>query len=883
MVITGSRIRNRDLISPSPITTISADQFTLRGAVGVEELLSELPQTIPGFGQSTSSVGEVSRGVATVDLRGLGPTRTLVTVNGRRWMGADVFGTSDLNTIPPALLQSVEVVTGGASAVYGSDAIAGVVNFQLKRDFEGVELSTQYDITEQGDGERRTVNLTLGTGLGDGRGNITTFFSYTDRESMKGDARNFSSFALRDDLSNTNPRDKFGRGAGLSAGGSPSINSGNVRFAPDVSEALGFGGSIFTFNNNGQAVAFNDPEDRYNFAPENYIQTPLERWQIHTSGYFEVAPDHEVYFEGTFVDSTVNTIRAPTPFSPNNLVLNPNSVFFAPEVQDVFNEFAGEDGLFVMPGLTRRMSDLGPRALGNKRTSYRALFGMEGKINDTWRYDINYQFSRMDGQRLQDNGLLASRFRQAVLTNDAGTACLDASNGCVPLNVFGPDVASTEGLDWIRGRGTNTFSWEQQVILGSVTGDLGNWLGAGDVGVVFGGEWRKQSAVFRPDVVLASGDLENFRAAQPTAGEFDVWEVFSELVVPLLKDAPMVQSLEASLGARYSDYSTAGGVWAYSGGFSLQPVDDVLFRAQYQRAVRAPNVGELFRGDAIAIPQLAFPCSDRTPNPDATLIATCEAIGVPQGQVGQFAQVNDQITVLTGGNPNLVEEESDTWTIGAVFTPTALPGFSASIDYYNITLDNAISELGGSGQGILDFCFAGGDPTSPFCQAIRLFPRGLEIEEIRSQDANIASLETSGIDIAVSYGFDLGFGLFSDVSTLDINLMATHVLKNESTPALFPNNPELEVTNDCVGLYGTTCGAPDPEWRMNVRSTWNTGPLLLSLNWRWLDSVRDDRVVLGGRDPATLPVTKLASEQNTWPATYDIIGRRYFLSANVRL
>lgn len=866
--VTGSRIVRRDLISPSPVSTVDASEFQYRGAVNVEEVLSELPQTVPGFGAGNNEPSEIGRGVATVDLRGLGSARTLTMVNGRRWMGADVFGTTDLNTIPPALIERVEVVTGGASAVYGSDAVAGVVNFITRTDFEGFEIEGQFDVSARGDGERWTTSAIMGSSIAGGRGNVTAVVSYSERTEIRGGDRGFTSQA-------------FGETAGqLSRAASAFIPANNVSDVP-LANALGAAGdsNLFFFNNNGEAVPYNAQTDAFNFAPDNFLQVPQERWQIHTAGHVEVIESVRAYIEGTYVNNNVPTIRAATPANIFNLEVNPNSPFFAPDVQAAMNSLLepGEE-TFNVNRILRRMLDLGDRELVNRRSSWRVLGGLEGDLPNDWVWDLNYQFARMEGQRLQDNGFLISRFRQAVLVTDDGLSCQDPSNGCVPLNIWGPDVASEEGLDWIRGRGTNVFDWEQQVAMGSVSGGVGDWFGAGEVGVAFGLEWRKQSATFRPDVVLASGDLENFRQTQATEGSFDVTEVFGEVVLPLLSDMPGVRSLEASAAVRFSDYSTAGTVQAFAGGLSWQPVEDVLVRTQFQRAVRAPNVGELFRGTALTPTGVDFPCTDVNPDPEPGLVAICEALGVPAGETGTFSQATNTIPVILGGNPDLVEEESDTWTVGVVFTPSGLPGFSASLDYYSIEIDDAIDTLGGGAAGVLDFCFNElRDPDSPFCQAVILTPDGRDIDEIRVNDANIAALKTTGIDLAANYGFDLGFGLFGNTSTLDVTLLATRVLTKDVTPVVIPERPDLETKRDCLGAFGTVCGRPDHKLRTNTRLTWSTGPLQLSANWRRLSSATDARVQVGGIDPASIPVPKIGSEN------YVDITARYSVTENFQL
>ncbi|SDD43845.1 TonB-dependent Receptor Plug Domain [Kordiimonas lacus] len=919
VTVTGSRIVRRDLTAPSPISTVGAEEFQLTGAQNVEQVLATLPQTIPGFGGSSNNPGD---GTATVDLRGLGSFRTLVLVNGRRYLQSRQSGTVDLNTIPSTLIERVEVVTGGASAVYGSDAMAGVVNFVMKDDYEGLEVSGQYDTTIHGDAEKYNIDATMGGNFADGRGNATLFVNYAKRKSLMQGDRKFSTFALGDDLSNTDAQDEFGIGDGLVAGGSSGIPGTRVFGGPTLPN----GDNLGRFNPDGSGAPFT-AADRFNYAPDNFLQLPQERWMASAMAHYQINDSVRMYTEATFVSNKVPQELAPTPAFLGTLEVNPDSPFFASDVQTALDGIRtdtngdgivdGDDNAFL-PFIGRRMVENGPRQALDTRDAFRVLVGFDGEIGDGWSYDVSYSYARVDNFQFLKNDVSDSRFRQAVLVTDDGTACQDDSAGCAPLNVFGAGNISQEAIGFINISATNVTEIETQNLQGIVSGTLGDWTGAGEVGLAIGVEYRKDDSAFTPDTFLASGDVLGFNAGEPTVGGFDTYEVFAEMALPLITGAPMAENLEASLAARYADYSTAGSVWSYAAGLTWAPIADISLRGQYQRAVRAPNVLELFQGNANGFPGAVDPCSDANPDAvagNAALVSLCEATGVPAGLTGQFTQANTQIEGIFGGNPDLFEESADTYTFGAVITPEALPGFTMTVDYYDITIDDAISTLGGGVNNILDICYNNvQDLSSIYCQAITRRSNG-DVDTVFAGNANIGQVKTAGVDLQMSYGMDVDFGFFEGGSSLDFNFVGTHVINNEVTPDLF-----VGTVNDCEGTFGNTCGEPDPKYRFNLRTTMTNGPLQLSLNWRWLDSVEDDQIKNGGLSASDLPVPTLGAENyfdlsftydvnenlqmyggarnifnnkptfvgdsqeqaNTFPETYDAIGTRLFLGARVR-
>jgi outer membrane receptor protein involved in Fe transport len=854
VTVTGSRIQRRDLTAPSPISTVGAEEFQLTGAQNVEQVLATLPQTIPGFGGSSNNPGD---GTARVDLRGLGSFRTLVLVNGRRYLQSTQSGVVDLNTIPSSLIERVEVVTGGASAVYGSDAMSGVVNFVMKDDYEGLEVSGQYDTTTHGDAEKYTIDATMGGNFADGRGNATLYINYAKRKALMQGDRKFSTYALGEGGDPDRlPSEEYGAGTGLGGFGSSGIPGTRLFDTVQVNPGTAGEYTLGRFNSDGSGAPYSAASDSFNYAPDNFLQLPQERWMAAASAHYQINDSVRMYAEATFVSNKVPQELAPTP-AFTTVEINPDSPFFTSDVQAALATARtdtngdgivdGDDNMLAFVG--RRMVENGPRQALDTRDAFRVLVGFDGEIGDGWSYDLSYSYSRVDNFQFLKNDVSASRFIQAIAVTDDGTACQDPSGGCVPLNIFGAGNISQEAIDFINISATNVTEIESQNLQGLVSGTLGDWTGAGEVGLAIGAEYRKDESAFTPDTFLASGDVLGFNAGEPTIGGFDTYEVFAEMALPLVTGAPMMENLEASLAARYADYSTAGSVWSYAGGLTWAPVADVSLRAQYQRAVRAPNVLELFQGNANGFPGASDPCSDATASPSATLVSLCEATGVPAGQTGNFTQANAQIEGIFGGNPDLFEESADTYTFGAVITPEALPGFTMTVDYYNITIDDAISTLGGGVNNILDICYnVVQDLSSIYCQAITRRNDG-NVDTVFAGNANIGQIKTSGIDLQWSYGMDVDWGFFEGGSSIDFNFVGTHVINNETTPDLF-----VGTVNDCEGTYGNTCGEPDPQYRFNLRTTMTNGPLQLSLNWRWLDGVEDDQIKNGGLTEADLVV-----------------------------
>ena len=977
VLVTGSRIAREGIDSSTPVTVIGLEEIRLSGAPNVEKILSDAPQFVAST-NGGASANTVPGGTADVNLRGFGASRNLVLVNGRRFAIYGPEQVTDLNTIPTALIERTEVVTGGSSAVYGSDAITGVVNFIMRDNFEGVEATAQTSYDSPTTTPTYNIDLTVGGNFAEGRGNAVVSVNYLNRGSItRGERGDYAFFSLSDgcvtpgSFSRTQPGVPVsvptgsncraaGGVPGLIAGGSGDIPNGRFTGVPTPGSATsnpglnaaliaaglgGMGSRGFTFDDAGTtARPALTPQDDFNLGPDNYLQVPQERWMVNAFSHYDFAPKATGYLEFHFSNNRVDQQLAPTNIS-GPFLFNTNNPYLSTQMQEVLRQLdIAETGpTTVVTGTTsrvnnpndgfatinvgRRLKEVGLRENISDRNVWRMALGMRGDVGSVsdsllsdLAYDVYYTFARTEETSRQSGNVSRSRF-QAGLLSVGGAAPV--------LNIFGQNL-DPNAVNAIAIGATNVTEAELQVAAATLSGQLFQ-LPAGPVGFSFGAEWRYASSEFVPDEFLRSGDVVGFNPGLPTSGDVTAKELFAELRIPLLTDLPFVQDLAANAAYRRSDYDLegVGAVNTYLYGMDWRLNENIAFRGQFQRAIRAPNVADLFGGLRQSVEPATDPCSDRQPASGRTdaVRALCIASGVPAAAVfGAGVQPNTIIPALFGGNPNVGEEESDTRTYGVVVTPSAIPRLAVTLDYFDITLDGAIAQLGGGLNNTLNLCFnVIQDINSEFCQAINRNPVTGEISvpfyaEIRQ--ANTGALETNGFDLSARYGFDIGWGLFGNGSTFNVSSAWTHTKEFTSTPVqAFPN-----VKNRCVGSYGTTCGEPIPEYKGVTRFTWTTGPLSLSLRHRFIDDVTVDRYLLPLRAGATAPayedlvnprldsqnyldfsfsvdvgsaveffggVNNLTDDDppvvgsaqiraNTWPATYDYNGRTMFIGMTVR-
>lgn len=926
IVVTGSRIQRTDLASTSPTAVVKSEEFTLSGTVNVEQVINTLPQVVPG---ATSFSNNPGGGVATLNLRGLGSQRNLVLVNGRRYIFFDASQTVDVNTVPAFLLSSVDVVTGGASAVYGSDALAGVINFRLRNDLNGIIAGTQYNMTERNDGRRYNGYVAIGSDFADGRGNVAVYGEYSKRGSIGQGDRDFSRFALSDGASSLVP----GGSSGVPQGRIVAVgNTANPASVIAAGTNYVGGGAFFGAPGTSSAYRGAASPDGYNYAPANFLMVPQERWTLGGYGEYEVTDNITAYAEVNYINNRVENELAATPLTQNvdfNVAAIQQYLSVADRAQvatiaarqqaaqaastggnSAFPAFTAGSGQFgaLAPGFVRlqvnsRFTQIANRNASDDRSAFRVLSGVKGSIINDLTYDAYYMYSRTRNSQIQEGNVSRSAFTRL------------AGNGT--CNPFGEAQYSAACISGISILAQNTEISTLEVAQASVSSPLYTFGTATDaVAFAAGVEWRRMEGNFIPDTALQSGDVVGFNAGQSTNGSYDVKEVFGEIRVPIIQDG-FINLLELNAAGRFSDYSLAnvGGVYTYAGGARLSPMEGLEFRGQYQRAVRAPNVSELFGGQSVGFPPATDPCALASAASNATIRAVCVATGVPSSSVGQsFLQPNTQIQGAFGGNPNLQEEVADTFTVGAVIRPSAIPRLNITVDYYDIKVQSAIATAGGGVNGILNLCYnVVQDPTGPICNLVNRDSQGILSGPpfvVSAGNANLASLATSGIDFQLDYSLPLNVSLTGKgESNLSFFFLANYSDENTFVPTV-----GVDEVVECAGRFGLNCGNPTPKWKWSSRLSWLDGPVTTSLRWRHIGNVNDDddatdfivddikavdyfdlSLSFNATDNFTFnlgvnnmfnkqpPIIGSNQEQaNTYPGVYDVLGRDFFVSAQFR-
>lgn len=955
VVVTGSRLNtNSNLDAPNPVLNISAEEIDNRGTVRVEDLTNVLPQVFAG---QASEVSNGATGTATLNLRGLGSIRTLVLIDGRRLpYGSPQTASPDLNLIPTQMIERVEIVTGGASAVYGSDAVGGVANFILRKDFEGVEFESQGGFYQAGndddlfrnvleagsqpvpdggiDGREIFGSMIIGANTPDDRGNVTAFINYQSLNEITQDNRIYSACALG---VAEGPESFDGLGC---------VGSANFRL---------FGGpGGFTFQEeSGEIVPFaGGPSQTYNFGPLNYFQRPIERFQIYTRAHYDITDNIEVFADLSYINTSTDAQIAPSAsFGIGAYSINCDNPFIQSNdgisLLDVFgctpeDVAAGND----VSGITasHRNVEGAPRNSNIDLTTWRTVGGFRGTFADNFDFEVFGQFARTLLTDIATNDFVISNLQDAffaVEDENGNVVCRSGNTGCVPYNIFqrgpgGTSLVSQDSLDYILGPSIVTGETQQIIFGGNVQTDLGEFgvkspFADGGVGLLMGVEYREDRLDSQPDVISQTpggGFTGVGGASLEVSGEVEVAEFYSETQIPLISGAVLAEELTLRAGYRFSEYTTKGNDTAggfdtnsYFASLSWAPVEDVRFRAQYQRAIRAPNVIELFTGQDQGLTALSQtgglfdPCS--TANPVATL-EQCVRTGVTPEQYGT-GQIIDVISgqsgSITGGNPNLQPEVSDTYTLGFVFTPSFLPGFSLAFDYFDISLDETITG-GIPSQTILNECLNTGSDV--FCDLIQrdangTLNSGTPGTGFTQTNLNIANLSTNGFDIQMIYDMDLNMvGLDGWSVTFDYAM--TYLNSLSTVP--FPGADEVE----CVGLFAGQCGTPNPEYRHRMLATWNTPyPLSFTTTWRFFGATDNDNGVGSGapvddelesrnyldlsanysfgdqlslragilnvtgvQPPVTTALGPPLGNGNTAPTVYDATGRFFFFGAQSR-
>ncbi len=856
VTVTGSLIPRADLTALSPVTVMEVPQeLTYSGTVRIEDLVKTMPQAFAG---QNSTVANGASGTATISLRQLGTVRTLVLINGRRMPPGNGDGFSyapDLNVIPAPLIKRVDVLTGGASTTYGSDAMAGVVNFVMDTDFEGVRGGVQYsgynhdnnnklaqeinvdsgfDVPTGStwDGEAINANIALGGKFADGKGHAAVYLDYRKLDELTKGARDYlnCSVAAGDD--------------GPFCGGSSTSPMG--RFRPFT--AAGASQGDYTIGGpNGDQFISGFPV--FNYGPYNHIQRPDTKWNAGAFANYEINKHFDVYMEVMYMNNNTDAQIAPSGNFNVVTQINCDNPMLSDQQRDLICVQGGYGPTDIADmWILRRNVEGAPRSNEIGHSNIRMLGGVRGEINDEWNYDFYYMHGQNNQYDSYNNDLNITRIGYALdVIEDPDTGewvCRnDAENGCVPWNIFTNngsgvavdnyrDGATTEAIDYMSTVAVQYAVTSIDVFNLTFTSDWENYgiaIPSASEGVQFaaGLEYREEYLKNTPDEVYRTANAAGFGGAtEQIIGSLNVKEAFLELLIPLVQDVKGAQDLSLELGYRYSDYSTSGGVSSYKIQASYAPTQSWRLRGGYNRAVRAANISELYRVQGYNLSGSTDICSGPTPNATA---AQCANTGVLPGQYGNIApNPAGQYNTVEGGNPLLDPETADTITAGIVWTPQNIRGLSITLDYYDIDITEVIGSLGA--DDIIQTCANTGDPT--LCALIHrdsqgtlwATPDGFTF----TANNNIGRLQAEGVDLNFNYLLGLG-----NSGYLAMDLMGSYVLKNQFS------NPLVDY--DCAGYFGFQCGQPIPDWRHRFRATWETNfRLNLSLSWRYVGEVTND-------------------------------------------
>lgn len=862
--VTGSRIKSKTLTASSPVIEIGGEEFERTGATLVEELVNQYPQLAPTFDNAQNNP---SLGYATVDLRGLGPERTLTLVNGRR-LPKGIGEFSDISIIPASLVKRVDILTGGASAVYGSDAVAGVVNFILDDKFEGVSLTggwsaynhnndnkrLQANLAERGfpsptgssgfDGISRNLDLALGGRFGDA-GRATAWATYRENDPIFQGERDYSSCALsaagvtRPGFNGGNPT--------FACGGSATADPANFYISDAGYSGYASRSSSGTFVQDGGT-----PANLYNFAPINYFQRPDTRFTAGTSFSYEISEFAKPYLEALFVNrrSTVQIAPSGAFFTQLDNVDCAN-----PQLGTFCNDLGlGADGQIDTLYVAKRNVEGGPRINASESNNFSITPGIGGKLVGNWDYDASLTYSRAQTVIVGTNDFLTSRIQDALL------GCQDGSfDGCVPYEVFAGTV-TPEQAQTLQGISQQQILTSTQGFNAFVTGDIGVGLpsaGGKPVALVFGVETRRETYSYSADQNLADGNFAGSGSQSPALSEStSVKEFYVESGIPILADVGVLGALDLELGYRGSDFSRSGYAATYKIGFGANFLDDKYrLRGGFNRAVRAPTLNDFFLPEQIGLWVGADPCSGAVPEFTAE---QCANTGVTAAQYGSVpANPAGQYNQISSGDPNLQPEKADTFTIGLAATP--IKALAISLDYFNIEIKDALGPVGA--RNLLDICALTGDPTS--CGFINRNPTSGDLFRgsdpatagfVTNTTENLGGEKLSGLDFTASYSLRAGPG------KLSANIFATYLLDATTSPL----QTDSTVAFDCAGNISPQCQLA--QYRHIAGLRYDVDRYSVGVRWRYVSELDyvDPRQFRVGRplntdrltcSPANTPVT----------------------------
>ncbi len=873
IVITGSRIARPDYVANSPIVSLSQDTLENTGRVTVESALTQLPQFSGAFGAAnggSTSTG-LNGGQAYASLRGLGSKRTLLLLDGRRVQPSNPDGSVDLNILPEALIENIEVITGGASTTYGSDATAGVVNFRLKRNFKGLELNGQTGVSNYGDGNSYRLTGTLGSKFADDRGSAVLSVDYTKRERALQQGRDYYTFRQSTPGLSTIPQ-----GTALFGSNTPTRAAVNSVFqglygtpalpgnsAGRYTGQIGFNTDQTLFSTVGVPVYnFRDPQtdeayivnsgtnsQQVNFGYNgSSIQADLSRWSIFAKADYDVTDDVKAFVQATYTTYTTLGITNPTLASNVYGLTVPVSNPYIPDAfRTILASRANPNAPFTF---YKAFNILGPRFQRYDYDVYQFTAGLSGKVGvRDWTWDLYASTSRTKFANEQRGGASASATAQLLNSPTGGSELCQGG-----FNPFGNLTPSQACIDFISRRTLNTNELKQRTVEGTMQGGLFA-LPAGEVRFAVGADYRYNGYAFTPDTQLSlpngTSDILGYSVLRAAQGEVNVGEVFAELLVPVLHDLPLIQQLDLDLGYRYSNYDTIGGVHAYKADVTWRVFEPLRLRGGYNRAIRAPSVGELFApvstasvavGTASATTTNGDPCdvrsSYRLGANGAAVRSLCLAQGIPGNIIDSYQLGTAQVFALTGGNPQLQEEVADTFSAGGVIqSPFAgvFKNLSLSVDFYSIKIKGAVGPL--NIAQAFQFCFnsGGNNPTfaanNYYCSLItRNTDTGVPVNPLQPL-LNLGTYDVRGVD----FQFDWRFPIGANAGNIAIN-SAVSYLDTFKIQAL-PGAPTYDYAGSIGVGVDATGGIAHPKWKAITSLTYTLGQASLGLRWRYLDSM----------------------------------------------
>jgi outer membrane receptor protein involved in Fe transport len=887
--VTGTLIPRPTLEAMSPVTTLDVEELTYRGTTRVEDLLTSLPQV---FASQNSTIANGASGTATVDLRLLGSNRTLVLVDGRRMSSGDAWETApDLNFIPSALVKRVDVLTGGASSVYGADAVAGVVNFVLDRDFEGIRGGVQFagyqhnnknDLAASMNKAKgfgfptgsvwnqapTDVNVALGGKFADRKGHAAAYVDYRTMDAIQKDQRDYTNCA-------------GGLGAnGPVCGGSGTWQDGRFLVISPTGKSADF---VLDVNspNGDQFRKRNSATDVYNYAPANFMQRPDKRWAGGGFLNYEFNKYAQGYAEVMIMDDYTDAQIAPSgDFGNTGLVNCDNPMLSAQQRKVMCTDMGYGPNDMAEVYIYRRNVEGGGRVAQIRHTSIRLSFGVKGDIGNFWNYDAYALQAEMHSPQSYANDLNTNNLQDALIVdgdpNDSSTwHCRSGSTGCAPWNIFKKGGVTQAALDYlslpmILNSGTRT-----RVIGGRLTGDLRDYgvafpSATEGIRIAFGGEYRDESLFVNPDLAYR----EALGAGQggptlPVDGKYDVKEFFAEGLIPFVQDAPGAKDLSLELGYRFSDYSSTGRWPTYKVQASWAPVMDLKVRAGFNRATRSPNVRELFVPQGLGLGGSQDICAGESPTATSE---QCAKTGVSAAQYGHVLEnPASQYNTWGGGNPNLAPEVADTITAGLVFSPRALPGFTGALDFYNIKIKDTIGSLGA--DDIINQCAVTGSPL--LCGLIHRDRLGtlwaLTDGYTITTNQNVGKRESQGLDVNAAYVRAVG-----GLGSFTANLIGSYLMNQKINTGLY--------SYDCVGFFGNQCApVPTPKWRHMARLLFETRfKTTFFVGWRMIGPVTNDdgspNPALA--DPGNIDLLKKNDIYKIGARSYVDIGGTYKLAKN---